>query len=145
MVLTPVASQAGVLQCAPYARQVSGIQLFGAAATWWGQAAGQYGRGQTPRVGAVLAFRATGSMRSGHVATVSKVLDDRRVILNHANWSGPGMIERSAMAEDVSPNGDWTQVRVYYAPIGKLGLRASPTYGFIYGHGMPGADIALND
>jgi len=119
-------------QCAPYAREVSGIALHGAAAGWWGEAEGRYERGATPKEGALLAFRATHSMRSGHVATVAKVMDDRHVLLNHANWSRPGMIERSAMAEDISPNGDWTQVRVYYAPIHGLGLRASPAFGFIY-------------
>jgi hypothetical protein len=36
------------LQCVPYARQVSGIQLYGDAHTWWDQAAGRYDRGFTP-------------------------------------------------------------------------------------------------
>ncbi|RVU04960.1 CHAP domain-containing protein [Novosphingobium umbonatum] len=129
-------------QCAPYARAVSGIALHGAAAGWWGEAEGRYERGQAPKEGAVLAFRATRSMRSGHVATVAKVMDERHVLLNHANWSRPGMIERSAMAEDISPNGDWTQVRVYYAPIHGLGLRASPAFGFIYAKGTAVAQVS---
>jgi hypothetical protein len=29
------------LQCVPYARQVSGIQIYGDAWTWWDQAAGR--------------------------------------------------------------------------------------------------------
>ena len=120
------------LQCAPYAREISGIDLHGAAAGWWNEAEGRYARGNAPKEGAVLAFRATHSMRSGHVATVEKVIDDRHVLLNHANWSRPGMVERGAMAEDISPNGDWTQVRVFYAPTKKLGNRASPAFGFIY-------------
>ena len=33
------------LQCVPYARQVSGIRIFGDAHTWWGQAEGRYARG----------------------------------------------------------------------------------------------------
>lgn len=134
------------LQCAPYAREVSGIALHGAAAGWWDQADGAYDRGNTPREGAVLAFRSTHSMRSGHVATVAKVVDDRHVLLNHANWSRPGMIERNAMAEDVSAAGDWSQVRVWYAPINGLGLRPSPAFGFIYSHApRGGTQLALND
>jgi len=30
------------------------------------------------------------------------------------------------------PDNDWSQVRVYYASIGKIGTRAYPTNGFIY-------------
>src|SRR5690606_26308207 len=86
-----------------------------------------------PRLGAVLAFRPTGAMPQGHVAVVGKIVDDRHVLLDHANWSGPGKIERHALAEDVSEAGDWSEVRVWYAPIGKLGTRANPTFGFIYG------------
>lgn len=132
MPLAASAAASGVLQCAPYAREVSGIALHGRAADWWDQANGLYDRGSAPKVGAVLAFRATHTMRAGHVAMVSQVINQRHVMLNHANWSRPGMIERSAMAVDVSDAGDWSQVRVYYAPIGGLGLRASPAFGFIY-------------
>lgn len=125
------------LQCAPYAREHSAIDLHGNAATWWGQAEGAYARGHTPAAGSVLVFKATGAMPVGHVAVVSKIVDERHVVLNHANWSRPGMIERSAMAEDVSANGDWSSVRVWYAPTQSMGLRASPTFGFIY---APGSD-----
>lgn len=122
----------GVLQCVTYARAVSGIDIRGNAHTWWQQAAGVYARGQQPKVGAVLAFRASGAMPFGHVAVVDRVLDDRRVLLDHANWSRPGMIERGALAEDVSAAGDWSEVRVWFAPTRSLGLRSSPAYGFIY-------------
>ncbi len=139
------AANAGVLQCAPYAREVSGIALSGRAADWWGKAEGLYARGNAPKAGAVLAFRSTSAMRAGHVAMVSKVVDDRHVLLNHANWSRPGMIERSALAEDVSAKGDWSEVRVYFAPIGKLGLRSSPTFGFIYADKAEGTRFAMRD
>ncbi len=128
---------AGILQCAPYAREVSKIDIRGNAETWWGQAEGVYRRGNRPEVGAVLAFRGTRSMPYGHVATVAKVVDDRTIILNHANWSRPGMIERSAMAVDVSSQGDWSSVRVWYAPSNGLGLRVNPTFGFIYADSAP--------
>jgi surface antigen len=128
---TPAIAQAH-LQCVPYAREVSGIDIHGNAWTWWDQASGLYERGQQPRVGAVLAFRATAAMPFGHVAVVSQVVDSRHLLLDHANWSGPGRIEHAALAEDVSEAGDWSSVRVWYAPAGGLGSRTNPTYGFIY-------------
>lgn len=71
-------------------------------------------------------------MPLGHVAVVGEIVDDRRIMPDHANWSGPGRIERRALAEDVSAEGDWSSVRVWYAPIGSLGARENPTFGFIY-------------
>jgi len=120
------------LQCVEFARDNSAIQISGNARDWWGNAAGTYSRGEAPRPGAVLAFRASQAMPMGHVAVVSKVVDERHVLLNHANWSRPGMVERGVMAVDVSPAGDWSEVKVWYAPTKSLGLRASPTFGFIY-------------
>ncbi|WP_307558419.1 CHAP domain-containing protein [Novosphingobium rosa] len=129
----------GYLQCVPYARQASGIQLFGDARTWWGQAAGRYSRGNTPRVGAVMAFRPHGKMVLGHVAMVSRVVDSRRVLLRHANWSPingrRGQVERDVMAVDVSPAGDWSAVRVWFDPIQGLGSTHWPVSGFIYPRG----------
>lgn len=120
------------LQCVPYARAQSGIEIRGNAGTWWGQAAGRYARGAEPRVGAVMVLRPTRAMPIGHVAMVAEIVDARHVYLNHANWSGPGRIERRALAEDVSPNGDWSVVRVWHGPSGQLGIRANPVFGFIY-------------
>lgn len=128
----PVAHAGGALQCVPYARSVSGIDIHGDAHLWWRQAAGTYARGQLPEVGAVLAFRATAAMPLGHVAVVERVIDARRILLNHANWSGPGRIDHSALAEDVSPAGDWSQVRVWYARTASLGRRVNAANGFIY-------------
>ncbi|PZU57160.1 MAG: CHAP domain-containing protein [Sphingobium sp.] len=123
---------AGVLQCAPYARQVSGIQLFGRAAGWWEEAAGRYDRGQEPRIGAVLAFSSSRAMPAGHVAMVSRIVNNREVLLDHANWSYRGGIEHDVRAIDVSPNNDWSDVRVWYGPIHDLGIRSNPAHGFIY-------------
>lgn len=132
LTLTAQPLTAAVLQCAPYARQISGIQLFGRAADWWSQAEGRYERGEEPRVGAVLAFSSSRAMPAGHVAMVSKVLGPREVLLTHANWSYRGGIERDVRAIDVSANNDWSAVKVWYAPIGDLGLRPNPARGFIY-------------
>ena len=138
--LASVPAAAGTLQCAPFARQVSGIDIHGNANTWWGQAEGRYARGHEPRVGAVLAFSSSRSMPVGHVAMVSKVVGDREVLLTHANWSYRGGIERDVRAIDVSPNNDWTDVRVWYGPIGGLGIRSNPTNGFIYADEPKGLD-----
>jgi surface antigen len=123
-------------QCAYFARLFSGIEIFGDAWTWWSKAAGKYARGNTPREGAVLAFKPTGSMRLGHVSVVSNVLTDRVIQVTHANWSRiggtRGQIEKDVTVVDVSPRGDWTMVKVWYDPLKDLGTTAYPTHGFIY-------------
>lgn len=129
------------LQCVPFARAESGVEIRGNAKTWWTQAAGTYGRGDEPRQGAVMAFAGTGSMPLGHVAVVKKIVSDREILIDHANWSPingrRGQIERNVRVVDVSNAGDWSMVRVWYAPIGDLGLRANPVQGFIYADGAP--------
>jgi hypothetical protein len=127
----------GYLQCAPFARQVSGIQLFGRAANWWAAAAGRYERGSVPKVGAVLSLTSSRSMPAGHVAMVSEVVSDREVLLTHANWSYRGGIERDVRAVDVSPAGDWSMVKVWFAPTGGLGQRVNAANGFIYPDSAP--------
>lgn len=133
---SPAQAQSQYWQCAPFARMFSGIQLFGRAADWWAQAAGKYQRGQTPKVGSVLSFRAFRAMPAGHVATVSEIVDARTVKLTHANWSliggRRGQVERDVTAIDVSEAGDWSKVRVWWAPTKSLGMTAYPTNGFIY-------------
>lgn len=123
-------------QCAPFARLASGIQIFGNAGTWWHQADGRYERGNTPEAGAVLVFKAAGRMRVGHVAMVTGIIDSRTITVTHANWSpingSRGQVEEDVQAVDVSPNNDWTEVRVWYAPIGEIGTSEHPTYGFVY-------------
>lgn len=131
VVALPTAAQAR-LQCVTYARQISDVQISGNARDWWSNAAGTYDRGQQPKAGAVLAFSGTRAMPYGHVAVVRKVVDDRHILIDHANWSGPGMVEKGVMAVDVSAAGDWSEVRVWYAPTKSVGLRASPAHGFIY-------------
>jgi surface antigen len=123
-------------QCVPFARMITGIQLFGDAWTWWRQAPGKYAEGFTPKVGSVLVFKASGIMNKGHVAVVSQVLTDRIIQVTHANWSviggTRGKVERDVTVVDVSPVGDWSQVKVWFDPAGDLGSTVYPTYGFIY-------------
>lgn len=124
------------LQCVPYARQVSGIAIYGDAHTWWGQAQGRYARGSRPRVGAVMAFKPHGNSTLGHVAAVSRIVDSRTVLVRHSNWSPiggrRGQIEDNVKVVDVSAAGDWSEVRVWYAPISALGSARWPIQGFIY-------------
>jgi surface antigen len=139
------------LQCVPYAREVTGIQIYGDAWTWWDQAAGRYARGHTPMVGAVMAFQPYGNMTLGHVAAVSRIIDSRTVLLRHANWSPidgrRGQIEDNVEAVDVSPANDWSEVRVWYAPINGLGATAWPVEGFIYPNRLatPAIQVASAD
>jgi surface antigen len=134
-------------QCVPFARLVSGIQIFGDAWTWWSQAAGKYQTGFVPKAGAVLCFRPSGRMRLGHVAVVSQVLTDRVIQISHANWSmidgDRGHVERNVTVVDVSPNGDWSQVKVWNDPSHDLGTTIYPTYGFIYQDAVTAASAKI--
>jgi surface antigen len=134
-------------QCVPFARLVSGIQLFGDAWTWWSQAAGKYQTGFVPKAGAVLCFKPTGRMRLGHVAVVSQVLTDRIIQISHANWSlidgDRGKVEQNVTVVDVSPNGDWSQVKVWNDPTHNLGTTVYPTYGFIYQDAVTAASAKI--
>jgi surface antigen len=124
---------AGGLQCVPFARAASGIELKGNAVNWWDAAAGVYERGSQPEAGAVLNFRANGGMRLGHVAVVRQVVNSREIEIDHANWawSGKGNISRGVAVVDVSERNDWTAVRVALGNGSEFGSIYS-TYGFIY-------------
>ena len=93
-------------QCVPFARAASGIQIYGDAWTWWDQAEGRYKRGDTPRIGAVIAFAKQSRLPLGHVAVVSRVVDTRVLMLTHANWSRQngerGHAEQDVTVYDVS-------------------------------------------
>ncbi|WP_254049953.1 CHAP domain-containing protein [Novosphingobium sp. TH158] len=142
------ALQLMMLQCVPYARTVSGVQIYGDAHTWWNQAAGKYARGDRPKIGAVMAFKPYGRMELGHVAAVSRIIDSRTVLLRHANWSpingARGQIEDDVRAIDVSENNDWSKVRVWFAPLQDIGGTAWPVHGFIYNE-KPGKKDKLSN
>jgi surface antigen len=125
----PTVDRSGTpLQCAIYARQRSGVQLTGAARTWYSGAAGRYQRAREPQVGAVMAM---GGTSSGHVAVVARILNDREILIDHANWLGQGEIQTGALARDVSEAGDWSSVVVWHIPSNGLGIRPYPVEGFI--------------
>jgi surface antigen len=130
-------------ECVPFARQVSGIQIFGNAWTWWGQAEGRYARGHKPRLGAVLVFAQTPRLPLGHVAVVSRIVEKRVVMVTHANWSrlngGRGHAEQDVTLFDVSTANDWSSVKVWYRDRNGLGTTVYPVYGFVYGTPDPKA------
>ncbi len=119
------------LQCVPYTREQSGIQIRGDAWTWWGQAEGRYQRGHRPEVGSVLVLQRRGASR-GHLAVVTEIIDDRQIVARHANWLNRGQIHLDTPVRDVSRNNDWSAVRVWYTPGGVYGASTYPAYGFIY-------------
>lgn len=124
----------GRLWCVPFARAITGLELRGNARTWWAQAEGKYDRGDDPQIGAVLNFSGSRSMPMGHVAVVSAVLSDREILVDHANWAR-NQISLDNRVVDVSPNNDWSQVRVDNGS-GTLG-RVNPVFGFIYTDAVP--------
>jgi surface antigen len=124
------------LQCVPYARALTGVEIRGDAHTWWSQAEGRYDRGRKPKVGSVMSFRPHGNMRLGHVAAVRQIIDSRTLIISHANWSTidgqRGHIEENVKVVDASEAGDWSAVQVWYTPNQALGTTRWPLNGFIY-------------
>jgi surface antigen len=136
LLATPAQALNEGLQCVPYARALTGVEIRGDAHTWWGQAEGRYQRGAKPKVGAVMAFIPHGNMRLGHVAAVRKVIDSRTLLISHANWSTidgiRGHIEEDVRVIDVSEDNDWSRVRVWYTPNDALGGTEWPLHGFIY-------------
>ena len=119
--------------CALYARAETGVALYGSAGGWWDEADGRYERGHVPAVGAILVFKRTRQIPSGHVAVVARVVSAHEILVDQANWYR-GTVTRSMSVIDTSPDHDWTSVAVIDLPSGKYG-RDYPTYGFVY----PGA------
>jgi hypothetical protein len=129
-----------IIQCAIYARDKSGVQLYGDAYSWWQEAGLKYMRGYKPAPGAVLVLRRTSHMRSGHVAVVKDLISPREINVTHSNWGSNShsrhMIYDSMRVIDVSPNNDWTQVRFWNDEANTPGS-VYGAYGFIYAEEAP--------
>lgn len=131
------------LQCVTYAREVTGLNLKGDAWKWWEAAQGLYERGNAPKTGSVLVFKRQGKMSHGHVSVVRGTAGSRIVLVDHANWAphrsaGRGKVTKAVPVMDVSPNNDWSQVRVWYQPTREYGSRIYKTQGFVY---LPGGTV----
>jgi hypothetical protein len=129
--------------CALYARAETGVALYGAAGGWWDEAAGRYERGQMPAVGAILVFKRTGQIPSGHVAVVARIISAREILVDHANWYH-GTVSRGMSVIDTSPDHDWTSVAVINPPSGTHG-RDYPAYGFVYPRRGPREVVEIRD
>lgn len=127
-----VADYAADLQCVPFARTASGIQIFGDANTWWARAAGRYPRSATPASGAVLVLHGYRDPGRGHVAVVRRLESERIIVVDHANWLNGGEISVTVPVLDVSPGNDWSEVRVWHIPGAHWGGRVYRTQGFIH-------------
>jgi len=130
-----LAAPASAMNCVQYVKQATGINLSGDAWKWWHSAAGRFDRGQAPEVDAVMVFSKTKKMRSGHVAVVREVIDDRTIRIDHANWAprrgGKGKVNKGMLVQDISDANDWSSVRVWYPPVNDFG-RPYAVSGFIY-------------
>lgn len=118
------------VECAPFARALTGVALSGEAADWWRQAEGRYKRLQQPEVGSILVLRRSARLPSGHVAVVSRILSDRRIMVTQANWVHHRVTADQPVI-DVSNAGDWTRVRLWWPPSGQMGVADYPAFGFI--------------
>jgi hypothetical protein len=127
--------QGELLQCVPYAREVSGIDITGDAWSWWQGAEGKYERGHLPRFMSVLVLSRTQRLKLGHVAVVVDVLGPREIRVTHANFGSDPISRRiiydSMPATDVSPANDWTLVRFWNYQAKAWGITYE-AYGFVY-------------
>lgn len=128
------------LQCVAFARAQSGVSIFGDASEWWTKAAGRYPRSNEPAEGSVLVLAGYNDNGRGHLAVVRRLVNARTIVVDHANWLNAGEIDLDMPVLDVSPKGDWSQVRVWHPPSGQYGKRIYLAKGFIH----PFADIAYS-
>ncbi len=126
-----VAAPDSPLQCVPYAREQSGVSIYGDAYTWWDQAAGRYARGNTPKQGAVLVLAGYAGANRAHLAVVHDILSTREIRIDHANWLDDGAIYTRDPVIDVSANNDWSAVRVWNTRASAWGAKVYNVQGFI--------------
>ncbi len=136
------AGQAAPVECAPFARALTGVNLSGNAADWWWQAEGRYARSRTPQVGSILVYRRSSRLPYGHVAVVSAVLSRRQIMVTQANWVHHRVTE-DQLVLDVSPDGDWSSVRVWWPPTNQMGTADYDVFGFIRPEHPSGHDHIL--
>jgi hypothetical protein len=118
-------------QCVPYARARSGIDLYGDASTWWDAAAGRYERGDEPKLGAVIVMTGYAGAHRAHLAVVEDMVSSREIRVDHANWLNDGAVYTDDPVVDVSPDNDWTEVRVWNPQTDSWGIKTYLVRGFI--------------
>ena len=119
------------MQCVPFARELSGIAIRGDAYLWWQMAEGLYRKAHKPQVGAVFVMEGYNTDARGHVAVVKRLLTPRVMVVDHANWLNDGKLHVDTPIKDVSPNNDWSMVRVWLTPASRYGSRVYTAKGFL--------------
>ncbi len=118
------------VECAPFARALTGVQLRGDAEDWWHEAAGRYQRASSPEVGSILVLGRSARLPDGHVAVVTRVLSGRQMLVTQANWVHHRVTEDQPVI-DVSAGNDWSVVRLWWPPSGQMGITDYAVRGFI--------------
>jgi len=136
------------LQCVPYAREQTGIALYGDAWTWWDQAAGHYDRSYSPEIGSIMVLDQYAGPHRAHLAVVRAMTGPREMRIDHANWLDEGQVHLDDPVMDVSAQNDWSLVKVYNLKARAWGQKTYHVRGFI----LPGpsrrgygAEVAAND
>ena len=133
---------ANPVECVPYAREKSGIQIWGDAYTWWQQAAGRYSRDGQPSTGAVLVLDNYAGPYRAHLAVVHNIVSAREIRVDHANWLDDGNIYLNDPVIDVSTANDWSQVRVFNLETNAWGGHVYDVRGFISPASPPAQVVA---
>jgi hypothetical protein len=131
--------QRASLECVPFARALSGVNLHGDAADWWWRDDGRYARGRQPSTGSVMVFSPMPRLPRGHLSVVSEVMSQREILVTHANWVHHH-VTTDQLVVDVSRDGDWSLVRVWWPETDSLGATSYPVLGFIYSGISPSHD-----
>src|SRR5688572_18899606 len=119
------------LSCVPFARENSTIRIFGDAYTWWDQARGRYAREPMPRSGSVLVLDGYAGPKRAHLAVVTRIISQREIRVDHANWLNDGNVYLNSPVIDVSAANDWSEVRIWNNRDGHLGVKNYRVRGFI--------------
>jgi surface antigen len=119
------------LQCVPYARAHSSVDIHGDAYTWWEKAAGVYDRSSAPVDGAIMVLKNYAGRHHAHVAVVRRMISPREIRIDHANWLNDGAIYVNDPVLDVSADNDWSLVKVWNIRSGSWGTKVYAVQGFI--------------
>lgn len=119
------------LFCVEFARNLSGLNIFGDAKYWWARAKNAYARAAHPLEEAVMVFSGSSRLKRGHLAVVSEIVSPREIRVEQANWLNRGEIDHATPILDVSANNDWSKVRVWDVPSRQFGTRIYAISGFI--------------
>ena len=109
------------LFCVEFARNLSGLAIFGDAKYWWARAKNLYARAPHPVEEAVMVFSGSAKLKKGHVAVVSEIVSPREIRVEQANWMNKGEIDHGTPVLDVSARNDWSRVRVWDVPSQQFG------------------------